>query len=329
MDDYELKKVREQRAALDGFEICAPLNKKGKVKKNKRLTFIEIPDGMEYKCLEIVKTFDGKIININDAVIIYMGDEERIVSYHEAWYNDYSECFEYFETPKVPFFNGENNEGYTTEWQTKVHNMVYSDYHNAYIDKNFAVVYDGAILHSSEVTKSKNNQKIEIIENSMENKGTTKQIAVTKENFFLKSNATWEIQAVRFNAEKKFVELSKKYGLNYKSISGSAYVVTTKGVYRLSNHWGNVATCSWNLKEKPPKWVIINRAPILAYVPFSKMVSRLKKIPHIVVEFHDVPVKRTREITLSTVVNSYDDKYHNYIKKLPGYKVLGEKIILE
>lgn len=35
---------------------------------------------------------------------------------------------------------------------------------------------------------------------------------------------------------------------NYQSKSGSSYIFTDSGVYRISNHWGRAANCRWRLK---------------------------------------------------------------------------------
>ena len=35
--------------------------------------------------------------------------------------------------------------------------------------------------------------------------------------------------------------------INYKSQSGSEYIFTPEGLYRISNHWGRVAVCHWRL----------------------------------------------------------------------------------
>ena len=35
--------------------------------------------------------------------------------------------------------------------------------------------------------------------------------------------------------------------INYKSQSGSEYIFTAEGLYRISNHWGRVANCHWRL----------------------------------------------------------------------------------
>lgn len=36
--------------------------------------------------------------------------------------------------------------------------------------------------------------------------------------------------------------------INFKSKSGSQYLFTEEGVYRISNHWGRVANCRWRLE---------------------------------------------------------------------------------
>ena len=35
--------------------------------------------------------------------------------------------------------------------------------------------------------------------------------------------------------------------ISYTSQSGSRYIFTTEGLYRISNHWGRVANCHWRL----------------------------------------------------------------------------------
>ena len=45
-----------------------------------------------------------------------------------------------------------------------------------------------------------------------------------------------------------FKEAAKPEGQpDFVSESGSAYWYTNQGVYRASNHWGNVASCDWGL----------------------------------------------------------------------------------
>lgn len=46
--------------------------------------------------------------------------------------------------------------------------------------------------------------------------------------------------------EVRFAEISD-LKINYKSQSGSEYIFTTQGLYRISNHWGRVANCHWRL----------------------------------------------------------------------------------
>ena len=46
--------------------------------------------------------------------------------------------------------------------------------------------------------------------------------------------------------EVLFTEISD-LKISYKSQSGSQYIFTTEGLYRISNHWGRVANCHWRL----------------------------------------------------------------------------------
>ena len=46
--------------------------------------------------------------------------------------------------------------------------------------------------------------------------------------------------------EVLFSEISN-LKINYKSQSGSEYIFTPEGLYRISNHWGRVANCHWRL----------------------------------------------------------------------------------
>lgn len=43
-----------------------------------------------------------------------------------------------------------------------------------------------------------------------------------------------------------FAEI-KDLRISYTSQSGSQYIFTTEGLYRISNHWGRVANCHWRL----------------------------------------------------------------------------------
>ena len=47
-------------------------------------------------------------------------------------------------------------------------------------------------------------------------------------------------------SEVQFVEVAD-LKINYTSQSGSQYIFTAEGLYRISNHWGRVANCHWRL----------------------------------------------------------------------------------
>jgi hypothetical protein len=60
----------------------------------------------------------------------------------------------------------------------------------------------------------------------------------TKLNFHSYTFCIWK--------EVLFSEISN-LKINYKSQSGSEYIFTAEGLYRISNHWGRVANCHWRL----------------------------------------------------------------------------------
>jgi len=60
----------------------------------------------------------------------------------------------------------------------------------------------------------------------------------TKLNFHSHTFCIWK--------EVPFAEI-KELKINYTSQSGSQYIFTPEGLYRISNHWGRVANCHWRL----------------------------------------------------------------------------------
>lgn len=43
------------------------------------------------------------------------------------------------------------------------------------------------------------------------------------------------------------LDVIKDLKISFKSKSGSTYITTNIGIYRISNHWGRVANCRWRL----------------------------------------------------------------------------------
>ena len=60
----------------------------------------------------------------------------------------------------------------------------------------------------------------------------------TKLNFHSHTFCIWK--------EVPFFQI-KDLKINYTSQSGSQYILTAEGLYRISNHWGRVANCHWRL----------------------------------------------------------------------------------
>ena len=75
---------------------------------------------------------------------------------------------------------------------------------------------------------------------------------INKDNYHIQTKAFFNC-FVPFPIEETkniiFEKLIKKYNNHYKSASGSRYVVDEEGVYRFSNHWGNVASCYWGIDK--------------------------------------------------------------------------------
>lgn len=59
--------------------------------------------------------------------------------------------------------------------------------------------------------------------------------------------------------------------INFKSESGSSYYYTKTGVYRLSNHWGRAATCTWKLISEIPAEIKDLRLGFAAWEDFKKI----------------------------------------------------------
>lgn len=100
---------------------------------------------------------------------------------------------------------------------------------------------------------------------------------ITKDNFHLKTKANFEFVKYGNQAEELFKELVKENGLFFRSASLSKYVIVGNEVYRFADHWGNVASCSWYLKNAPkmPTWT---KNWVLAKCKLSDFVSMMKPI---------------------------------------------------
>lgn len=79
---------------------------------------------------------------------------------------------------------------------------------------------------------------------------------VTKDDFHLKTKATFNFVGYGDIAFQIYNSLKKDNGEFFRSTSGSKYVVVDNEVYRLSDHWGMVASCKWSLRGCPkmPTW---------------------------------------------------------------------------
>ncbi len=134
----------------------------------------------------------------------------------------------------------------------------------------------------------------------------------------------------------KGIELYKirKRKPNYRSESGSSYYYTTKGVYRLSNHWGRAAKCKWRLDSEFPVEIDDLRLGFAAWEDFKEYVSDTSDSYYVYVDFEKgkvdykhkedeeydgVAVIRTAEATrkiIKQIKNLLEDykwaKYYDY-----------------
>jgi hypothetical protein len=106
---------------------------------------------------------------------------------------------------------------------------------------------------------------------------------ITKENFHLKTKATFSFIKYGDQATDLFNEMVKENGLFFKSNSGSKYVLYGETVYRISDHWGMVASCKWFLTGCPsmPKF---KTNTILAKCDLSEFESMMKAVEYVVFE---------------------------------------------
>lgn len=70
-------------------------------------------------------------------------------------------------------------------------------------------------------------------------------------NFHISTKATFRLIAGPDTAPVKWVQLVKSFGLLFVSDSGSQYVTDGTNLWRASNHWGSVATCTWDIVPRP------------------------------------------------------------------------------
>lgn len=98
---------------------------------------------------------------------------------------------------------------------------------------------------------------------------------VTKENFYIRTNATWQKIKHGNHAQLLFDELNSRKDLEIIRPCGSSsvYIIDGDEVYRFSDHWGRVASCFWDLNEPIPRWLIGHY--IIAKANFSDFLQKL------------------------------------------------------
>lgn len=77
---------------------------------------------------------------------------------------------------------------------------------------------------------------------------------------------------------------------HYRSESGSTYYYTTKGVYRLSNHWGRAAKCNWRLVSEIAVEIDDLRLGFAEWADFRENLSQDEDAYYIHVDFESKEV---------------------------------------
>ncbi len=146
--------------------------------------------------------------------------------------------------------------------------------------------YDGVIIGSEYVAFESNQIKLATGENTifdiksndirfsaggsiLINKPETME-PINENNYFEKTKANFKIIAIGKEAEHEMNSLAIGRDFDYVSASGSKYIIIDAVVYRLSDHWGNLDTCTWNLIGQPS----MHNSLVLATCPLADFDSR-------------------------------------------------------
>lgn len=120
---------------------------------------------------------------------------------------------------------------------------------------------------------------------------------VTKNTYHLKTKANFDFVKYGDEAYKIYAELVERFGEHFNSVSGSKYVIDNNDVlYRFSDHWGNVASCNWTLKNAPEHlfkpWNVWRKEMILAKADLKNIIDTRKKIDYFKFEGRKIETNR-------------------------------------
>jgi len=101
---------------------------------------------------------------------------------------------------------------------------------------------------------------------------------VDASNFYIRTDCTWSYLYYGNRAYDLFSELKNTSGIEivrpYASSSYYAVDAAKNEVYRLSNHWGRVASCFWFLDKDLPIWQLRQRLYVIAKANFSDFIQK-------------------------------------------------------
>lgn len=150
---------------------------------------------------------------------------------------------------------------------------------------------------------------------------------INENNYFLNTKCGWQIINVGDKAWDKFSELKNKQNVIFKKSPNSfglysQYVIDGDVVYRISDHWGHVGTCTWTLlNNQIPNWLWNRKPYVLAKANFSDFEFKKSKV-----EFKDGGQLTTEHKELykewKSLVNMSKSELEKFYNSLEG-KVAG------
>ena len=144
----------------------------------------------------------------------------------------------------------------------------------------------------------------------------------TKNTYHLKTKANFEFVKYGNQAIENYNELVKEFGEHFHSASGSKYVVDNNGIlYRLSNHWGKVSSCEWNLKNAPEHiyapWNLWRKELVLAKTDLKDVTDMRNEVKYF--KFEGVNISNGRKS-----IYFFEENKTTIEKINEDFEVLGE-----
>ena len=138
---------------------------------------------------------------------------------------------------------------------------------------------------------------------------------ITKNNFHLKTKANFNFIKFGSPAYDIFNSLVNEFGLFFKSHSGSKYVIAGDVVYRLSDHWGSVASCRWYLVGCPEFY---GKKDVLASCKLSDFVDMKKPVEYVL--FNGTNIKNGKSGQYGISRSEFTNEFMNHFSNVTNFR---------